>query len=244
MSESMEDLKNELDESLKKLDESDVMSGKVENEAEAEENMVWARLKELKEKKETLNVKVGGMVNGGLIAYVDNIRGFIPASQLSLSFVDNLDEWLGKNLDVRIITADSGRKKLVLSAKVLLKEAKEKEKEDRLASLKPGTIMEGTVETLQPYGAFVNLGNDMTGLIHVSQISEKRINTPGEVLKEGETVKVKVLNVKDGKISLSIKALNEPSEDGSQPEEETYKLPKTKAVTTSLGDILKGIKLD
>ncbi len=242
MSETMDDIREELDESLKKLDGQDVMSGKVESEEAAETNMAWARLKEMKDKKETISIKVGGMVNGGLITYVENMRAFIPASQISLDFVENLDEWLGKTMDVRVITADPGRKKLVLSAKAILKEEKEKERQAKMAALTPGTICEGTVETLQPYGAFVNLGDGMTGLLHVSQIAEKRINTPAEVLKEGETVKVKVLNVKDGKISLSMKALNEATAEA--PAEETYHMPKTKAVTTSLGDILKGIKLN
>ncbi len=246
MSETMEDYREELNESLKKLDEADVVSGKVENEEQAETTMAWARLKEMKDNKETIQVKVGGMVNGGLIAYVENMRGFIPASQLSLEYVENLDEWLGKVLDVRVITVDPARKKLVLSAKAILKEAAEKEKEAMMASL-PGTVREGTVETIQPYGAFVNIGNGMTGLLHVSQISEKRIKTPDEVLKVGQEVTVKVLKTENGKISLSMKALNDKTADAGksyEPAEPEYKLPKTKAVTTSLGDLLKGIKLD
>ncbi len=239
--ETMDDLKKELDESYKKLEEGDVMSGKVENEDQAEVNPAWAKVKELKESGEAINVKVGGVVNGGLIAYIDNLRGFIPASQISLSFVENLDEWLGKDLKVKVITVDSGRKKLVLSAKALLKEAEKKAKDEKLSALQPGTVKEGTVETIQPYGAFVNIGDGLTGLLHVSQISDKRIKSPGEVLKEGQTVTVKVLNVKEGKISLSMKALNDNTE--AEQAEEKIEIPETAPVTTSLGDLLKGFKL-
>ncbi len=241
MSETMEDLKEELDESLKKLEDDDVVSGKVENEEAAEENMAWVHVKELYESKESIKVKVGGMVNGGLIAYIDNIRGFIPASQISLDYVENLDEWLGKTLEVRVITCDSVRKKLTLSAKVILREKEEKEKEEKLSGITVGSVFEGTVETIQPYGAFIDLGDGITGLLHVSQISEKRIKTPDEVLKTGDKVKVKVTKAGEGKISLSMKAV--AADEEAAEEKEVYKLPSTAPVTTSLGDLLKDIKL-
>jgi len=110
--------------------------------------------------------------------------------------------------------------------------------------VKVGLVTEGTVETIKDYGAFVNIGHGVTGLLHVSQISQKRIKTPSDVLKEGQTVKVKVTKVADGRISLSMKAL-----DDSQPAEETsheehFKLPKSENIGTGLGDLLKGFKFD
>ena len=240
MSETMDDFKDELEASFKKLDDGDVMSGKVENEEEAENNLAWQHMKELLDNRETIRVKIGGMVNGGLIAYVENIRGFIPASQISLDFVENLDEWLGKELDVRVITADPHKKRLVLSAKVILKEAQKKEHDDKLSKVQAGMVYEGKVESLQPYGAFIDLGDGISGLVHISQISEKRLGHPKEALKLNQEVKVKVLGIKDGKISLSMKALNEATEGDT---EESFELPETKAVTTSLGDLLKNIKL-
>ena len=239
--ETMDDFKKELDESLKKLDGDDVMEGKVEDEESAEENLAWAHVHELYKNKEAINVKVGGMVNGGLIAYIENIRGFIPASQISMDFVENLEEWLGKNLTVRIITCDSSRKKLVLSAKTILKDKERQEKEKKLSAIEKGMVLEGKVETIQPYGAFIDLGEGVSGLLHVSQISEKRIKTPDEVLKVGDTVKVKVIKTEDKKISLSMKAVKADEEKAEA--EEVYKLPETAPVTTSLGDLLKGIKL-
>ena len=239
MAETMDDYKKELEESYKSLESGDVMSGKVENEEQAELTLAWQHLKELLDSKQDITVKIGGMVNGGLIATVEGIRGFIPASQISLDFVENLDEWLGKSLKGRVITVDPARKKLVLSAKVILKEAEKKAHEEKLAKVQTGMVFDGKVESLQTYGAFVDLGNGINGLLHISQISDKRLKHPGEVLKEGQDVKVKVIKVEDGKISLSMKALN----DVTEQEEEVFDLPETQAVTTSLGDLLKGIKL-
>ena len=239
--ETMDDYKEELDESLKKLEDDNVMEGKVEDEESAEENMAWAHVKELQKSKEDVKVKVGGMVNGGLIAYIDNIRGFIPASQISLDFVENLEEWLGKSLTVRVITCDSARKKLVLSAKVILREKEEEEKEKKRSGITKGMVLEGKVETIQPYGAFIDLGDNVSGLLHVSQISEKRIKTPDEVLKVGDTVKVKVIKTEEKKISLSMKAVKADEEKAEA--EEVIKLPETAPITTSLGDLLKDIKL-
>ena len=97
------------------------------------------------------------------------------------------------------------------------------------------------VESIQPYGAFIDLGNGLSGLVHVSQICEKRIKTPAAVLKVGDKVKVKVINVKDGKLSLSMKALNDVAAEEIQ--EETIELPETEAVGTSLGSLFANIKL-
>ena len=244
MGESMEDYKEELQQSYKKLEESDVDSGKVETEEEAEHNMTWNRLKELKDTKESIKVKVNAMVNGGLTAYVENVRGFIPASQLSLEYVENLDEYLGKTLDVRVITADPNKNKLVLSAKAILKEVADKKKQEKIDSLTPGTVMEGTVESLQPYGAFIDLGDGISGLLHISQISEKRLKTPGEVLKEGQSVTVRILKAENGKLSLTMKAVHDSSENKDGGVQDDYKLLKSKPLTTSLGDLLKNIKLE
>ena len=95
--------------------------------------------------------------------------------------------------------------------------------------------MTGTVETLQTYGAFIRLENGLSGLVHVSQICEKRIKTPADVLKTGEEVNVKVIGIKDGKISLSIKVLIEPEEEVV----EEVEIPKSEEIGTSLGDLFK-----
>ena len=102
-------------------------------------------------------------------------------------------------------------------------------------------MTEGTVESIMPYGAFVRLGNGLSGLVHVSQISTKRIKDPSVVLKEGDTVKVKIIGLKEGKISLSMKALEDTSAEEVQ--EERVELPKSEDLSTNLGSLLKNLKL-
>lgn len=201
----------------------------------------WNIIADYLEKKTVLPVKIEGIVNGGVIAIVEGIRGFIPASQLSLSYVENLEEYLLKDIEVQVIEADQAENRLILSARNLLKEKARKEKEALVASVAIGSVMTGTVETIQNYGAFVKLENGLSGLVHVSQISDKRIKTPAAVLEVGQEVNVKVIGIKDGKISLSIKALIE-----KEKEEEAaakVEIPKTENIGTNLGDLFKNLKL-
>ncbi len=208
----------------------------------------WERLTSLLGSKDAVSVKINGVTKAGVTTMLEGVRGFIPASKLSLGYVseDDLKNWVGKSVDVRVITAEQEGKKLVLSAKELLREKEVAERKEAAAAVKVGLVTEGTVETIKDYGAFVNLGKGVTGLLHVSQISQKRIKTPAEVLKEGDTVKVKVTKVADGRISLSMKALEDSapvSEEKEEREKVNFKLPKSEAIGTSFGDLLKGIKL-
>ena len=132
---------------------------------------------------------------------------------------------------------------MILSARELLREKAQEEKKARIAAVAVGTVMDGTVETLQPYGAFVKLENGLSGLVHVSQISHTRIKDPSVVLKVGDSVKVKVIAVKDGKLSLSMKALEEDTAAREEEELRNIKLPKSEELTTSLGELFKNIKL-
>ena len=201
----------------------------------------WNLVASYMDNNTTLHVTVEGIVNGGAIARVEGLRGFIPASRLSLSYVEDLNDFLLKELDVRVIDIDQADNKLVLSAREILKEIKDKEKEDLVNSIAVGSVLDGVVETLQGYGAFVRLENGLSGLVHISQIANKRIKHPAEVLKEGDEVKVKVIAVKDGKLSLSIKALLE-----AEPEEdfvEKVEIPEAEEIGTTLGDLFKNIKL-
>lgn len=136
----------------------------------------WNRVLEYMEKKTILPVKIEGIVNGGAIAMVEGLRGFIPVSKLSLSYIEDLETYLLKDVEVQVIDVDQAGNRLVLSARELLKEKERKEKEAQIASIPIGTVMSGTVETLQNYGAFVKLENGLSGLVHVSQISQKRIS--------------------------------------------------------------------
>ena len=212
---------------------------------EANDMLAWDKFKEYLDNETTLQVKVKESVPSGVVAYLDGIRAFIPASQLSLNYVEDTTPYIGKELDVRVITADPAKEKLVLSAKVVAKEKEIEERNHRISMIVPGSIMEGTVETLMPYGAFVNLGDGLSGLVHVSQICERRIGKPSEVLKEGQKVKVKVLNTDNGKISLSMRALEEEMVDTSAEEAESISdYTSNEAASTSLGDLLKNFKLN
>ena len=209
---------------------------------EANEVLAWEKLNEYKEEETILSVKIAGIVPSGVVAYVEGIRGFIPASQLALSYVEATEEWLGKTVDVRVIDVDEAKKKLVLSAKVILKEKEQEEHNHKIAMLVPGSILEGTVENLMPYGAFIDLGDGISGLVHISQISQKRIGKPSEVLKEGQKVKVKVLNTNDNKVSLSMKALEEEMID-TQQTGSVEEYVSNESASTSLGDLLSKLKL-
>lgn len=213
------------------------------SKVEAVDVIAWDKLKELQESKEVLNVVVKGIVNGGVVAYVEGVRGFIPASKLALSYVENTEEYLNKPVQVQVLDVDKESKKLILSAKEILREKAEEERRNKISNVQVGLVTEGTVESLQPYGAFVDLGNGLSGLVHISQICEKRIKKPSEVLAVGDKVKVKVTAVKDGKLSLSIKEATDMMAKEIE-EEEVFDLPDSgEQATTSLGSLFANIKL-
>lgn len=211
-----------------------VLSKKLANDLEA-----WDKLTAMLNERTIAAVKIDQIVKGGAVAFLEGIRGFIPASKLAGEYVEDLEEYNGKTIDVTIITADKENKKLVLSGKepALLKQREENSK--KLAKCQVGAIVEGTVDSLKDYGAFVSLENGLSGLLHISQISNQRIKHPGVVLKEGQTVKSKIIAIKDGKISLSIRAM----EGDDQPAQERFDYKEDGAASTGLGALLKGLKL-
>ncbi len=206
----------------------------------------WNIVADYMEKGTVLPVKVEGVVNGGVISMVEGLRGFIPASQLSLSYIENLEDYLLQDINVQVIEADQANNRLILSARKILKEKARQEKEAMIASVKVDSIVSGTVESIQNYGAFIRLENGLSGLVHISQVSDKRIKAVGDVLKVGDAVEAKVIGVNNGKISLSMKALLEKKEEEKPVEtveEIDFKLPKAENIGTSLGDLFKNIKL-
>lgn len=209
---------------------------------EANAVLAWDVLEGYQEEKKNLTVKVSEIVNAGVVAYLEGIRGFIPASQLALSYVEKFDEYQGKTLEVRVITVDREKEKLVLSAKEILREKAKEEHNHKVAMIVPGTVLEGVVESLQPYGAFIDLKDGLSGLVHISQISQRRIKKPSEVLKVGDKVKVKVLNTNDGKISLSMKALEEMQvEEVENIDVKQY--GSSESLGTSLGDLFAKLNI-
>ena len=213
------------------------------SKVEATDVLAWDKLKELKASGEVLDVVVKGVVNGGAVAYVECVRGFIPASKLALNYVEDTNEYLNRHIQVQVIDVNKEDKKLILSAKEILREKAEEERKNKISNIQPGFVTEGIVESLQPYGAFVDLGNGVSGLVHISQICEKRIRKPSEVLTVGDKVKVKVTAVKDGKLSLSIKEATDMM--AKEVEEEKIEIPQSgEEATTSLGALFANIKLN
>ena len=237
--ETMEDYAAELEASYKAFDERHFELP----EADDAEGEKWAEFAQMMADRTIVKVKITEAVKGGVVAFVDEVRAFIPASQLALDYVENTEEWIGKEVEAKVITVDPEKEKLVLSAKRVAKEAAIEERNHKISMIVPGTVMEGTVESLMPYGAFINLGNGLSGLVHISQICEKRIKKPSEVLKEGQKVKAKVLNTNDNKISLSMKALEEEMVD-TEPAEDLEQYTSKESFGSSLGSLLAGIKLD
>ncbi len=206
---------------------------------EANQVLAWDKLKELLDNETYVDVKVSEAVKSGCVAYLEGIRGFIPASKLDLQYVeeDKIPEYVGKTLKVKLITVDQENSKLVMSAREFLKEKADKERAEMISNVEVGLVTEGVVESLQNYGAFVNLGNGMTGLVHISQICNQRIAHPSSVLKVGQKVKVKVTAIKDGKLSLSMKALEEIA--ATEITEEKIEFKSEGEATTSLADMLR-----
>ena len=141
--------------------------------------------------------------------------------------MEDTNEYLNKPIQVQVFDIDKEKGRLILSDKGNIKrKSKKKERKTKISSVQVGLVTEGVVESLQPYGAFVDLGNGLSGLVHISQICEKRIKKPSEVLTVGDKVKVKVTAVKDGKLSLSIKEATDMM--AKEIEEEVIELPEFK----------------
>ena len=224
-----------------KLDDG---NGNIElSKKEANDILAWDKLKEMMDAEQVIKVRIKEAVNAGVVTYVEGIRAFIPASQISTDYVEDTGAWVGKELEVKIITVDKANDKLVLSGKTVAKDKEAEERNHRISMLVPGSVVEGTVESIMQYGAFINLGNGLSGLVHISQICQKRISSPREVLKEGQKVKVKILNTNDNKISLSMKALEEIAVDTTEDAGEIDEYVSNESVGTSLGSLFAGLKL-
>ena len=227
---TMADFEAEINQSFKKMDEGFY-----------DDN--WDKIMEIKDQDEPFDVEIKEAVKGGVTADLEGIRAFIPASGLSLKYVEEseLPSYVGKTIRVKIINADPEEDKLVLSAKELLKAEAEKQKTEAMTKVEVGQVYEGTVSSIQNYGAFIDLPNGLTGLVHISQISNERIAHPGKVLKQGQNVRVKLIAIKDGKLSLSIKALLDDAAEDSETEHIEYE--DGEEASTSMADILKKLGL-
>jgi len=188
----------------------------------AESEFSWDTLRQMKDDETVIEGTITEVVKAGAIMYIQGIRGFIPASRLDYKYVEDTAPYLGKKLPVKIIEVSEDQEKLILSAREIASEAHVKKQAENISRLSVGSIVTGTVESLQNYGAFVNIGNGISGLLHISEISEKRINHPKAALRVGQEVTVMIIRIQDGKISLSIKAIEAAKEQEAEEEANEY----------------------
>ncbi|WP_077616457.1 30S ribosomal protein S1 [Caenibacillus caldisaponilyticus] len=184
-----------------KLNDDELVLSKKEVDADR----AWDDLENKFNNRETFTVKIADVVKGGLVTDL-GVRGFVPASLVERHYVEDFSDYKGKELDVKIIELDRENRKVILSHRAVLDEQAEAKKQETLRSLNPGDVVEGTVQRLTDFGAFVDIGG-VDGLVHISQLAHYRVETPSDVVKEGDRVTVKVLSIDrdNERISLSIK---------------------------------------
>jgi small subunit ribosomal protein S1 len=172
----------------------------------AQYERAWGDIERIKEEDGIVSGPVIEVVKGGLILDI-GLRGFLPASLVELRRVRDLQPYVGKVLDAKIIELDKNRNNVVLSRRAWLEETQREQREDFLTNLQPGEMRKGVVSSVVNFGAFVDLGG-MDGLIHVSELSWKHVEHPGSVVQVGDEVEVQVLDVDMDRerISLSLKA--------------------------------------
>ncbi|WP_026895054.1 bifunctional 4-hydroxy-3-methylbut-2-enyl diphosphate reductase/30S ribosomal protein S1 [Clostridiisalibacter paucivorans] len=166
----------------------------------------WEELEDIYKNGEKINAKIVEIVKGGAIAVVNNLRAFIPASHVSVEFVKDLNEFLGKDMVVKIIEIDKDKKRIIVSRKEVEKEEIKVKRDKLWESLEKGQIIDGEVKRITNFGAFVDIGG-IDGLVHISELSWGRVDHPSEIVSEGDDVKVIVLDFdkSKGRISLGLK---------------------------------------
>ncbi|KAA8674374.1 30S ribosomal protein S1 [Clostridium sp. HV4-5-A1G] len=174
----------------------------------ADEIRNWNKVEDSFKRGEAFDVIVKKVVKGGVLAELYGFRAFIPASQLSVKYVDNLNDFLNRTLAVKVIELDKNKHKIVLSRKEVEQLELEKKADQLWNNIHKGDKIEGIVSRITGFGAFVDLGG-VEGLVHISQLSWKRIKNPAEVVSVGERVKVCVMDTdrERNRISLSMKAM-------------------------------------
>ena len=173
----------------------------------ADRILAWDNLEDAMNSKKELKATVIEVVKGGVLVDV-GIKGFVPASLLERGYVENLDEYLDKELRLRVIEIDKERQRVVLSQKVILDEEHEQREKELWETLQVGDIKTGIVKRITNFGAFVDIGG-VEGLLHVSELAWGRVNHPSDVLKEDQEIEVKIIGLdkEKRKISLSLKEL-------------------------------------
>jgi len=181
--------------------------------AQASQEIAWEELRQIKEKGEIIEIQIKGANKGGLIAELKGIQGFLPASQLlpqnypkvtdaePAKIAKALQKFVGQKMKVKIFDVNQKEGKLIFSEKLTKKEKTEKE----LIKYKVGDVVEGEISGVTSFGAFIKFGEDLEGLIRASEISEGKGESPIEILKIGQKVKAKIVEIINNRIYLSLK---------------------------------------
>ncbi|MCY8104301.1 30S ribosomal protein S1 [Bacillus sp. FSL R5-0560] len=192
-------------------DELDLKVTKVEDDAlilskrAVDADRAWEDLEKKFETKEVFEAEVKDVVKGGLVVDI-GVRGFIPASLVEAHFVEDFTDYKGKTLSLLVVELDRDKNRVILSHRAVVESEQANKKQDLLQSLEIGSVLDGKVQRLTDFGAFVDIGG-IDGLVHISQLSHSHVEKPSDVVEEGQEVKVKVLSVDrdNERISLSIK---------------------------------------
>jgi small subunit ribosomal protein S1 len=190
---------------------SDMQNGVIVlSKKRAEQDRGWRKLTQVSETNGTIMVQIEEQVRGGLVAMVEGVRAFLPASQVDVRRVNDLTPYVGQPLEVRIIELNRKRNRVIISHRAIVEEQKNKAKTETLDKLVPGATLEGTVVEVTDFGVFVSLGG-VDGLVHRSELTYGRFNHPKDVVKLGDEVKVQVIDVdrERDRINLSMKSLTQ-----------------------------------
>ncbi|MDP2934121.1 MAG: S1 RNA-binding domain-containing protein [bacterium] len=183
---------------------------------------VWSGFKELLDKKEIVQTKILEANKGGLMVELNNVMGFLPVSQLSTQHYPRVEDgdknkifsilqsYVGQMFSVRVITADPEEEKLIVSEKAALEE----QTKQKLSQLAMGTIVDGVITGVVDFGVFVKFGEELEGLVHISELAWQRIDDPKNLFKVGDQVRAQIISLDNDRISLSVKRLSrDPWED-------------------------------
>ncbi|CDQ19482.1 SSU ribosomal protein S1P [Halobacillus karajensis] len=193
---------DELTLQVKKVEDDEIVLSKRAVDADK----AWEDLEAKFESGEIFEAEVKDVVKGGLVVDI-GLRGFIPASLVETYYVEDFEDYKGKTLSLKVVELDREQNRVILSHRAVVEEEESAKKHEVLQSLEEGQVIEGTVQRLTDFGAFVNLGG-IDGLVHISQLSHQHVEKASDVVEEGQAVKVKVLSVDrdNERISLSLKA--------------------------------------
>jgi small subunit ribosomal protein S1 len=192
---------DELELEVLKVEEEAIILSKRKVDAEK----AWESLEKQFQSGEVFEAEVKDVVKGGLVVDL-GVRGFVPASLVEAFFVEDFSDYKGRSLTFKIVELDKEKNRLILSHRAVVEQEKGKQKQNRLSAVQVGQVIDGTVQRITDFGAFVDIGG-IDGLVHISQLSYEHVDKPTDVVHEGQQVQVKVLSVDrdNERISLSIK---------------------------------------